>query len=377
MQIDAPELQITGAVTNFNSEVNFLNIPINTQGINNTINPISTAGAYILVSDSYLEVTQATQPLLQVGKVPHVIDIGNSLDAESVTNLIANINNIGVFGDTSATNLNANSNTIGYTNPATSEVSQTLNLHGRTITIGSEDIEGNNIIIGNIESQAVSIYSFEATLINSGTALNVITPTINLGTAAETQNIALLGTTIDIKSQNINIGQDNVTDNLIISSTESIIYSPVKTTLQSDNIIIGPAVLGASAGTITVGDSTSFNSTTNIIGIGLRQGSGITLGETNSIINIGNPLNGHTADIIGITTQTLEIEGRTSATFDSPILNINGATTQIRGTSSLLLDSPSLTLNGLSINISGTLYINGEPFVPNTGFNQFYPFVPP
>ena len=306
-----------------------------------------------------------------------ITNIGNALDAVSVTNLTANTNSIGVFGDASVTSLNSNSNTIGYTNPATSEVSQTLNLHGRTITIGSEDIEGNTIIIGNTESQTVSIYSFQATLINSGIALNVITPTINLGTAAETQNIILLGTATDIKSQTINIGEDNVTNNLIISSVNSIIYSPVKTTLQSNEIIIGPAVLGASAGTITIGDSTSFNSATNIIGIGLRQGSGITLGETDSIINIGNPLNAHTADIIGITSQTLEIEGRTSATMDSPLLNINGSSTTIRGTTNMLLDSPSLTLNGLNINISGTLYINGEPFVPNSGFNQFYPFVPP
>jgi len=288
MEISAPVLNITGATTNFNSDVNFLNQPIHTEGIQNTVNPILTDGTYILVSESYLEVTQATEPLLQVGKTPHIINIGNSLDAVSVTNLNANTNNIGYFDGIDV-------------------ISEAVNVQARTIRIGTEEIVGNSIIIGNSASQSISILSENEILINSGTALNVVTPLIELGNAAETQNIILTGANTTIDSPNINLGD--------VTST------------------------------IDIGDSTTFNCVTNVANIATKAFSGVNIGTTNSIVNIGTST--AVANVVGVNALTVDIEG----------VNIN--------------------MDASNININGTLYINGEPFVPNTGFNQFYPFVPP
>jgi uncharacterized protein (DUF736 family) len=244
MSIFAPTLDIS-------SDTNFT-LPIYTQGIQNTINPILISDTYQQISNGELRMT-----------------------------------------NTANTFLNFNSNTA-------------LPLRG-TATINSGQILMNNGATPFLN-------------INSNTALPLT------GTA------------------NINNGQFSMTNG-------------------------GNTLLNFNSGTSTFGLGNFLGCTTNI---GENSATAVNIRSENTVIN-GNT--------------TTNISGQTSLNLASTLTTIAGANLECNNTNITVgnyantmttnIRGVTTNINSSAINMTGTLTINGTPFVPNTGFNQFFPFVPP
>ena len=244
MAITAPTLNITGD-TNFT-------LPIHTQGIQNTVNPVLISNTYEQISNGQFSMTNAANTFL-------------NFNSDTVLPLrgTATITSGQILMNNGATPfLNINSNTAA---PLTGTA--------------------------NISNGQFSMTNGANTLLN----FNSATATFNMGN--------FLGCTT-------NIGVDAATS----------------VNIRSENTVI------------------NGSTTTNI--------TGQTINETaSSSLNLASPL---------ITTAGASLTcNNTSISIGSAI---NTTTTNIRGT---------------AVNITGNLTINGTPFVPNSGFNQFYPFVPP
>ena len=114
-----------------------------------------------------------------------------------------------------------------------------------------------------------------------------------------------------------------------------------------------------------VGDNTT--TATNIIGNTINLTSDDTIvNSTNITLDGGADITLQTlGGLVDLTTTSASISG----TSQSNLGTATSITTNIRGITTNITAS--------AINITGTLTINGEPFVPNSGFNQFYPLVPP
>jgi hypothetical protein len=244
MSIFAPTLDIT-------SETNFT-LPIHTQGIQNTVNPVLISDTYQQISNGELRMTNAAN-----------------------------------------TFLNLNSNTA-------------LPLRG-TATITSGQILMNNGATPFLN-------------INSNTALPLT------GTA------------------NINNGQFSMTNG-------------------------ANTLLNFNSGTSTFNMGNFLGCTTNI---GVDAAAGVNIRSENTVINGST-----TTNIIG---QTINETASSSLNLASPLITTAGASLTCNNTSISIgsaINTTTTNIRGTAVNITGTLTINGEPFVPNTGFNQFYPFVPP
>lgn len=260
------------------------------------------------------------------------------------------------------------------------------------------DIDANNITIGGITNGDIPTKA-QNIVMQSKTTSNINSPQINIGSF-------VLGSifnsqTVNIVSQNMNIGTNIKTliKSPAIDIGARIIGDPLNTTnlkLISDtvevsslnNVIVtatgqpppggvGPLIDGnvtltaiknaSMVGVVStnIGDNTTV--TTNITGQTINLTSDDTIvNSTNITLNAGADITLQTlGGLIDLTTTSASISGTSQAnlgTATTITTNIRGITTNI---------------NSSAINMTGTLTINGTPFVPNTGFNQFFPFVPP
>lgn len=174
MEISAPVLNITGATTNFNSDVNFLNYPIHTTGIQNTVNPVLISDTYQQISNGQLTMTNGAVTLLNFNSATSTFNMGNaglcainigSDTAESViidsqdTNINGNIMTVSSAQETSILS-NA---LVTINSPLTSTVGDNLNLNNTNINIGDNTIT----VSTNISSALINI---DGSLIINGVA---------------------------------------------------------------------------------------------------------------------------------------------------------------------------------------------------------------
>jgi hypothetical protein len=266
----------------------------------------------------------------------------------------------------SAPILNITSTTTNF-NSDVNFINETIDISGISTNISSTDITiaGTGILnLGdglqsklNLTSEStfldssgqLEITSFSGTNITSESDIMVDSPIIKIGDEINNTILMQSLTSNTITSVLLNIGQNILgspynTENLnLVSQTVNLasnllnnITSQTSTSIKSPNINIGSYIPADPLNSIT----------TNIIG------QNININAQNNII---------------ATTLGGDIELNT--TFNA---SVNGTV------SSNLGDNTTITTNirGQTIYINGPLIINGEPFTPNTGFNQFYPIIP-
>ena len=158
--------------------------------------------------------------------------------------------------------------------------------------------------------------------------------------------------------------------------------SKISCNLNAPDINIGSFILGSeyNSENITLLSATNVNIDTN----NFFNNSNVRASIKAPDINIGSyvpgdPLNSITTNIIGqnininaqqnIIATTLGGDIELNTTFNA---SVNGTVSSNLGDNTTV----TTTIKGQTIYIVGPLIINGEPFTPNSGFNQFYPIIP-
>ena len=118
-----------------------------------------------------------------------------------------------------------------------------------------------------------------------------------------------------------------------------------------------------------VNELLNFNSLNNTFNMGVLGPSAINIGSINA-----NPININSSKNINIgsyVSTKINITGQETNIDSSGILSLTSAANYINiSDTDMDIKAPLITINGI-------LVINGSTFNPNSGFNQFYPFVPP
>ena len=154
MQIDAPVLNIIGTTTNFNSDVNFLNYPIQTSGIQNTVNPILINDTYQQISNGQFTMTNGINTLLNFNSATAQFDIGNYLGTNIVigtdtsTGVIINSSDTSISGATMTAFGETQANI--YSNVLIDIASPSIDIRGANTTCSSTNFtcSNTNIISG-------------------------------------------------------------------------------------------------------------------------------------------------------------------------------------------------------------------------------------
>jgi uncharacterized protein (DUF736 family) len=295
MEISAPILNITGATTNFNSDVNFLNYPIKTSGIQNT------QGAFTMQNGASTLVN--FNPLTANFQLGNFLGCAVTIGAETANSVVIISEDTIVEG--SVITMNSTGTTSIFSNTTDIEATTLASIKSPTINLGS------NIIGDPLNALNINLTSSKITMQTTGdiealSTIGDITFNTTTGTAS------LIGTT------STNIGDNTTTMTNVLGNTINV-----------------------------TSDDTMMTSTN------------ITL-EANANISL-ETLGG----LIELTPTSASISG----TSQSNLGTVTSITTNVRGITT--------NISGSAVNITGTLTINGTPFVPNSGFNQFYPFVPP
>ena len=174
MEISAPVLNITGATTNFNSDVNFLNYPIHTEGIQNTVNPVLISDTYQQISNGQLTMTNGAVTLLNFNSTTSTFNMGNAglcainIGSDTAEAIIINSQDTNISGNimtvSSAQETNIFSNALTTINsPLTSTLGTNLNLNNTNINIGDNTVT----VSTNISSAIINI---DGALIINGVA---------------------------------------------------------------------------------------------------------------------------------------------------------------------------------------------------------------
>jgi hypothetical protein len=190
MEINAPVLNITGATTNFNTDTNFLNYPITTNGIQNTVNPV-------LINDTFLQISNGQFTMTDAG-----VDILNFNTVDATFNLEPEILNI--------TTVDLNINT--------------------TDTIIDND---NTTIISNVEA----IISGPIVNINTTESINLNTPLINIVQPTTIESVTqfrIVNTAgTDIRTAGFLL--ESVVDTIITTDDNNFFTAGLETNIVSNN----------------------------------------------------------------------------------------------------------------------------------------------
>ena len=218
------------------------------------------------------------------------------------------------------TNFNTNANFIN----------ETVDISGISTNISSTDITiaGTGILnLGSGIQNRINLTS-EATFLDSSGQLELTSFT---GSSITSQ------TNVDIDAPTIKIGDE--TNNTITQT------SLVSNTIKAPIINIGTRIIGEV-------DTNAQNVNLTSSAISLNASSAISLNALTTISAISTGGN--------ITLNTLN-----NASVVGALQSNLGDVTCV-----------STSITGQTIYITGPLIINGEPFTPNSGFNQFYPIIP-
>lgn len=154
MTITVPTLNINTATTNFDSNVNFLNYPIQTVGIQNTVNPVLIADTYEQISNGQFIMTNGVDTLLNFNSLTSQFNMGNYLGtniiigSDTSNSVIINSTDSSIsggimtaFGETEA-NL--------FSNVLVDIDSPTINIRGTNLTCSSTNItSGTTATVSN------------------------------------------------------------------------------------------------------------------------------------------------------------------------------------------------------------------------------------
>ena len=273
-----------------------------------------------------------------------------------------------IFNITGATtNFNTNANfineTVSISGISTNISSTDITIAGTAIlNIGDTFQTKINLTAGetNIDSNGLlSLTSFGGTAMTSDSNIDIDAPAIKIGDELNNTIVQSSIVSNNIKSPLINIGSFILGDPL---NSEIVNIIGQNININAQNNIIATTLGGdielnttenvSINGTISsnLGDNTTIN--TNIQGqsISLDAALDINLQTAGGLID----LNTTSASISGTAQSNL-------GTITSISTNVIGVTTNISGS---------------TVNINGSVIINGTPFTPYTGFNQF-PFVTP
>jgi hypothetical protein len=279
-------------------------------------------------------------------------------------------------------------------------------------------------------SGQLQLSSFTGTTISSNTNIDIDALEIKIGDETNTTIVQSSLTSNTIKAPTINIGsnvigQSTNAQNVNVVSQAITLNSYANITGNAQGVLVGPTLTQGDITFIAVGAASLLGRvsnlgnattlTTNVLGQTINETASTSLNLTSpaitttganltcdhTIINIGSIINTTTANILSnninltsddntiITSSNITLDGAVDISLETlgGLINLTTTSGSISGTSqsnlgtatSVITNVRGITTNisGSAINITGTLTINGQPFNQNTGFNQFYPFVPP
>ena len=278
----------------------------------------------------------------------------------------------------------------------------TTNITSNTITIAGAGI----LSLGDGLQNRINLTS-EATFLDSSGKLTMTSFT---GTDMTTQTDTTIKsiTSHNIKSPQINIGSYLIGDAYNSQTINAIaqnmnIGTNVKTLIKSPAIDIGARIIGDPLNTTNlklISDTVEVSSLNNVIvtatgqpppgGVGPLIDGNVTLTAIKNASMVGvvaTNIGDNTTITTNIIGQTINETGSTSINLASALITTAGASLTCNNTNVTIgsaintvttnIKGATTNINSTAVNITGTLTINGTPFVPNNGFNQFFPFIPP